>query len=517
MNLSSESSSVASAEFDEDDLDTGSSATTVTAIALSDSGTTVSGSGAVVSGGIVTISEAGYYEVAGSLSNGQLVVAAADDAVVHVMLNAASISCSTSAPLYIKACDKTVITLGDAANSITATYTAADGAAPDAAIYSDSDLTINGNGSLEVDSSCIGIKTTDVLKIVGGELTVGSSADGIRGRDCIAVSGGTINVTASGGDGLSSNNDEDSSKGLIQISGGTFELKTGGGSTYSASSASTKGIKAVSSIAISGGAFIISSSDDAIHCNEAIAISGGSFDIAANSSTGQGIKFGDSSYMTVSGDATSISISSSLEGIAGYSLTIDGSPTIDVAASDDGLSISAGTDAQNGSDGSSLVINGGRIIVSASTGDGVDSNGTITMNGGTLIVNGPSSAGAENSIDHNGSFAINGGTVLALAGGSQMSQTSPVGSQSYASFTLSGTNSTYLHIQASSDSSGGIGALTFLPSKSFQSVLFSSPDLAKGTYYVYTAGNVQSGVEEDGLYTSGSYSGGTQRTSFVIK
>jgi hypothetical protein len=507
--------------IDGDDTDTGSDPSSVTAIALSDSGSTVAGSGASVSGSVATISEAGYYEASGSVSNGRIVVAAAEDAVVHLTLSGASIACSTGAPIYAQAADKLVITLSGDANSVSTTYSPADGVSPDAAIYADCDLTLNGSGSISVASACIGVKSTDDLKVTGGKLIeVHSSADGLRGKDSVTVAGGAVSVTSTGGDGLSSTNDQDATKGFIVISGGTVDVVTGGGSSKAASSTvSTKGIKAVTRISISGGTISVNSSDDAVHCDRSIAISGGSLTLAANSTAGQGIKFGDSSKATISGDSTEILITSSVEGIAGYGLTISGSPVIRVAASNDGFSLSAGTVAGGAEydDGSSLVVEGGRIVVSSS-GDGIDSNGSVEIDGGTLIVCGGSSP--EEGLDHNGTLTINGGLLVALSvgssGGGPKTSSTTAGSQRSATFTLSTSYSTTLHIQSSTDSSGGIGILTLTPARAYQRVVMSSPSLAAGTYYAYTGGSVSGGAAEDGLYSGGSYSGGTQRTSFSV-
>jgi len=51
--------------------------------------------------------------------------------------------------------------------------------------------------------------------------------------------------------------------------------------------------------------------------------------------------------------------------------------------------------------------------------------------------------------------------------------------------------------------------------KTYQSVLFSSPDLAKGTYKVFTGGTT-TGTNTDGLVKDGTYTPGTQKTSFTI-
>jgi hypothetical protein len=62
----------------------------------------------------------------------------------------------------------------------------------------------------------------------------------------------------------------------------------------------------------------------------------------------------------------------------------------------------------------------------------------------------------------------------------------------------------------------GENLLTFTPSKSYQSVVFSSPGLTSGdTCAVYTGGSA-TGTVTDGLYSSVTYTAGTQYTSFTI-
>ena len=51
---------------------------------------------------------------------------------------------------------------------------------------------------------------------------------------------------------------------------------------------------------------------------------------------------------------------------------------------------------QSSSNSSAVTINGGNLYVEAD-GDGLDSNGSITVNGGTTIVCGPTSSGEYSS------------------------------------------------------------------------------------------------------------------------
>ena len=87
-------------------------------------------------------------------------------------------------------------------------------------------------------------------------------------------------------------------------------------------------------------------------------------------------------------------------------------------------------------------------------------------------------------------------------------------SQSYALLTFNTRQAgTMIHFESESDSE----LLSFKPSKAYQSLAFSSPDLTSGkTYDVYFGGSA-TGAETYGLYTGGTYSGGTLTGSFTAK
>ncbi len=120
-----------------------------------------------------------------------------------------------------------------------------------------------------------------------------------------------------------------------------------------------------------------------------------------------------------------------------------------------------------------LYINGGYMAVNAA-GDGIDVNGSIVMTGGDVIVNGPTNNG-NGAMDYDGSFKITGGLLVA-AGSSGMAQapgnTSTQNSLLVNLNTAQATGSLF-HIQTAA----GKGILTFAPSKTYQSVAFSSPEL----------------------------------------
>jgi hypothetical protein len=215
-------SSTISVEYDREDLDSSVSSSDMSYITLEGDSITFDGTGATVNGTIITITSAGMYSISGTLYDGQIIVDTQDSETVKLVLNGVDINCSTSAPIFVRNAEKTVITLADGSENDVTDGTSylfedAESDEPNAAIFSKDDLTINGNGSLTVTANYNnGIASKDDLLITGGTITVKAINDGLKGRDSIAVMDGIISINA-GGDGMQSNNDEDPEKGYIYI------------------------------------------------------------------------------------------------------------------------------------------------------------------------------------------------------------------------------------------------------------------------------------------------------------
>lgn len=96
----------------------------------------------------------------------------------------------------------------------------------DGAVFSKSDLTINGGGTLTVNSTAHGIVCKDDLKIMGSALNITASEKGIDVNDSVRVAGGSLNVD-SGTDGIHCENTEDTEKGYIYIADGRFTITCG--------------------------------------------------------------------------------------------------------------------------------------------------------------------------------------------------------------------------------------------------------------------------------------------------
>jgi hypothetical protein len=554
-------SSVVTVEFDQDDIDTNVSSSDMSYITLEGDSIKFEGTGAIINGTVITITSSGMYSISGVLDDGQIIVDTQDSEAVRLVLNGTDITCSTSAPIYVRNAEKTLITLADGSENFVTDGTSylfedAESDEPNAAVFSKDDLTINGNGSLTVAANYNnGIASKDDLLITGGAITVKAVNDGLKGRDSIAVKDGIISINA-GGDGMQSNNDEDPEKGYIYIEGGTFNITagadgiqaetnlvinggsitigSGGGSINSSnrvnewgdrgmqnnintsdSTISTKGIKAGVDLTITDGTFNIDSSDDSLHSNDSLTISGGNFTLASGD---DGIH--SDSSLEINGGK--INITKSYEGLESAVITInDGN--IHIVASDDGINVvsESGGDFMGGRPGRGeftfsgdnyLYINGGYILSDAG-GDGLDINGSIQMAGGVVIVNGPTSNN-NGALDYLGAFDITGGFLVAV-GSAGMAQAPSTSSTQYAviaNFQSTLSAGTMIHIETED----GEEVLTFVPTKQYQSVVLCSPQLENGsTYLVYTGGS-STGTIRDGLYSSGTYTPGTQITSFAI-
>ncbi len=141
-------------------------------------------------GQTLTVSEAGVYVVSGTASNASIVVDAADDAKVQLVLDNANITNNGTPCIYVKNADKVFVTTADgSANTLTVTGTfSADGDTnTDAAIFSKDDLVLNGKGTLTVKSSDNGISCKDDLKITGGTINIDCTSDAIEANDSISI------------------------------------------------------------------------------------------------------------------------------------------------------------------------------------------------------------------------------------------------------------------------------------------------------------------------------------------
>ena len=482
----------------------------------------------VLTEGGVDITEPGVYRLSGQVADGSIRVAPATEGDVWLLLDGVSVHNESGAALTSDGCDKLLLTLAEGSvNSLTQGSAAPAEEDNDAAIYVRDDLTINGTGALTIESAYLdGINCRDSLRIVSGEITVNAVDDGLVGKDEVTIGGGTITITAQTGDGIKATNDEDADRGFVAIAGGTLTITTGEGSASVSQTASDgwgsrggweqeaeedtpsqKGVKAETTLTVSGGVLSIDSVDDALHAVD-VAISGGEMTLA----TGDDGVHADNT-LTVSGGT--ITVTRSYEGLEGAAMTLSGGE-ISITASDDGINGAGGDSATTTDEGTfgasgrfgrdrfasstgTILISGGMISVNAS-GDGVDVNGDLEMTGGELYVNGPQSSG-NGALDYDGSFTLTGGTVIAV-GAAGMAQ--GVSDPAIPGTAMNVSGSGALEVL---DNAGNV-LVHFEPLRDYSHVVVYSDRFADGESYTLTLGGESQTVQMTTDSTGGMGFGG---------
>ena len=504
--------------------------------------------------GKLTISAAGVYQLSGNLTGYISVDAIEGD--VRIILAGVSITvpdATASAAIVFKGSDtdavgQRILTILDGTtNTLQDSAINTDENDGDEAVIQakkTTSLTINGSGTLvlnAVGENTTGIKLKNTLYIIDTNLTVNANKNGIKANQTLVIMNANLNVTAVN-DGIktdmeASNADEatlyasDPKYGTLYIknsnisvasgddaivanslllidnsSNNTITLTTNNGAPNTVTEASSNnangkalkvgGISLIVNdyetaykssyednycLVIKGGTFNINSNDDAIHSNGNIIIDGGTFNIATGD---DGIH---ADYLTqISGG--SITITKSYEGIEGANIEILGG-SIEVNASDDGVNAANGDFARGYN--FTLYIGGGSLLIKAQ-GDGLDSNGSLTITGGTVIVFGPT--GNDNgSLDADKGILVNGGNVLAV-GSLGMVETPGTNSKQYSiSLNLSSKQAANTTIKVyNSDKSVLLFEAT--PNKQFQSVIISLESFTKGSTYCVVIGSTEYSV-----------------------
>ena len=290
----------------------------------------------------VSITSAGVYVLSGTASSVTVTVDAADDDKVQIVLSGASITNSSAPAIYVKNADKVFVTTADG------TYNS---------------LSVTGAFTADGDTNTDAvIFSKDDLVMNGlGTLTISSTENGISCKDDLKITGGTISITSE-----------------------------------------ADAIEANDSIAIADGTITISSRKDGLHAENDednttgwIYICGGTLDISASSDGIQGTTIVqiDDGTVTVTGS----------EGIEATYVQINGG-NIKVTASDDGINASNKSSQYT----PTAEFNGGYVYISMGQGDtdGIDANGNLYINGGTLDIY------ANSPFDYDGEAQYNGGTIM---------------------------------------------------------------------------------------------------------
>lgn len=416
-----------------------------------------------------TITKAGTYRISGE--QGDVIVDAGDADVVLILDNA-----TIAGQINVVSADKVQV---HAVGSSTVTATAPDSAA----IYSHADLVLSGDGTVTVHSEgegADGIASSDDLALYSGTWKVRAVDDAFRGKDSASVLGGHLDATA-GDDGVRSDV-------AVHLSGGTVDVNAGGDGVHSdvallidggdvTVASSTEGLEA-GLLSISDGTVNLTSSDDGINGSGATSVDATTeqeqqeqSEEAAGPQPPEGMPEPPQGMQE-----PPQGMQQPQEGMQPPQQGMQPPQQGGASGGQPGAGMEQST-------GEQIVISGGTVKVNAA-GDGIDSNGDLRINGGTVLVFGPSD-GANGTFDYAGSFSIDGGTVIGL-GSAGMPADPTGGTQSFISAHLdSSVTGGAVTIE---DSSGTVIATIEAGDKPFALVQYSSDKISAGQSYTVKAG-----------------------------
>ena len=308
------------------------------------------------------------YVVSGSSNNGSLTIFSTND----FNLNISNLSLTSAETSALNLASPVSVAL-----TLTGTSILADGASSDinGALYAAGDLTVNGNGILQVTGNAKhGILVDGNLVMNNGEIDIlGSDSDGIHGSSNLIWKDGTLDIVSAGSDGLDIS-------GSVTLQNGNLGIHT--------TAEDARCIKASGLFTMNGGALTITHSGNTskgIKCDTDIHITGGTINITSSGSTV--VADNDPAYCTaiksdanilISGGDITINLPTSNHGGKGISctgdMTISGNNTIHIETHGDGATYTAtsGTDTYSSSclraEGNMQLLSGN--ITLSSTGKG---------------------------------------------------------------------------------------------------------------------------------------------------
>lgn len=420
----------------------------------------------------LTIKSAGTYVVSGTCTNGTIVVKK-NVTGVTLVLNGLTLSASATAPITCnKGSGVTIYAAAGTTNNLSDDQYNNDDYNDDT-VYTDienavikckdgSNVTICGTGTINVNAyGKNGVK--------GGADLYEEDADGNATSTLLSTASLTIkDVTLS------------------------VSIKHSYKDPEDASAYDGDAIKAEKELNILSGTVTVSANDDGIKCDDTL-------NIGAEGTTGPTIK-----------------VTKAAEGIEGSVVNVY-SGNVYVNATDDGINAANGDIAERSAN---FQYNqyGGYVYVNVTTGDGIDSNGSATLAGGTLEVYAPAQ-GDGDPIDTEYGCTLSGATVLAV--GHAMMQQSYSASTAYVTFGgtsggfggFGGGNSGSNLVSANSsiaikDASGNtVYTAKSAAPRAASYVLFASPSLTTGSAYTLYNGSTAASTATASTAATGGMGG----------
>ena len=412
-----------------------------------------------IADGLITIMDEGTYIVSGTLENGMIIVDSEDTDKTQIVLDGVKINSKTSAAIYVKQSDKVFITLADGSEntlSNSGSFENIDENNIDSVIFSKSDLTLNGAGTLTITSpGGHGIVSKDDLIITGGAYEITSVSHGLSANDLIAVDSAEMRIT--------SEEDGMNSELHVYIAGGTYQIASG---------------------------------DDAIHADETLKIADGEIRISESYEGLEGLDIiisGGAISLVASDDGLNAAGGNDQSGYGGSGNDQFGRPAGGRGGGPGGGrgGTPGGFGGMNASSNGSILIEGGTLNIKA-LGDGIDANGTLKITGGNVVVCGPTQ-GDTATLDYDTSAVISGGTFIGT-GAMNMAQTFSDSEQGVIAVSVgnqqAGTEITL------TDSDGNV-IISHTPEMSFAVVILSSEDIRKGDTYTIQVGTASGEFEAE--------------------
>ena len=363
-------------------------------------------------------------------------------------------------------------------------------------------------------SYCTAIKCDSNLTVDAGTIVVthsGLAGKGLSADGDVTINGGTLDLFTSGGNSATFTNADKvldvaaadclKADGTLRILGGSVRATSTGaaGDAISAEGAAIVGVAGITNTpyieAATRGArvFLSGSGESADYSNPKtfsaqgnVTVNGGTFRATTVNDGGEGLE--SKNVLTINGG------------------------DLEIYAYDDCLNAAT-----------NITINGGRIYCYSTGNDAIDSNGTLTFNGGLVVASGTTAPEEGFDCDQN-TFAIRGGTLVGT-GGASSSPTAANCTQRAVLYKAAGTSGTVVRVATGGTNvlvyklprtySGGGGGGPGGGTTASMTMLFSLPALTNATYAIVTNAAVSGGTEFHGVYVGATVTGGTTSKTFT--